>query len=183
MKQSFNLAEGSRLSPKFVDRRLLISIVILAVLLVVQGWQTLILQRANEQLRTTLAKQRSAKGETTANPVAIAKSHLEEQASRIAFANSIIEKDAFKWSVLLERLEQTLSDGVALERVQPDPKTGNIKLVGRARGLDKLRNYLHGLSRSQWFADAYLLEQERIEGKKPGERSFLRFRIAVKKGF
>jgi type IV pilus assembly protein PilN len=183
VKQSFNLADGYRYSPNFVNRRLLAAVAVLALLLAGQLWQTINLNRINGQLRGSLALRESVKGTKEKKPVAISKERLDRQASRITFANSIIQKDAFKWSDLLERLEQTLSDGVALERVQPDPKTGDISLVGQARSLDTLRGYLHGLSRSQWFADAYLLEQERVEGKKPGERPLLRFKIKVRKGF
>lgn len=183
MRQTHNLADSHILSPKQFGRYLLLVGVLLVLLLAAQIRQAIRLGQANGQLQRELAAQRATQGQAVAPPVAISKEQLKRQAERIAFANGLIARDAFKWSVLLERLEQTLIDGIALERVQPDPKTGNISLVGRARDLSGLRGYLHGLSRSQWFADAYLLEQDRVADKKPGVQPFLRFTIDVKEAF
>jgi hypothetical protein len=183
VRQTHNLADRHTLSPKQFARYLLLVGVLLVLLLALQIRKAIWLGEANGQLQRELAAQRAAQGGAVAPTVAITKEQLNRQAERIAFANSLIAKDAFKWSVLLERLEQTLTEGIALERVQPDPRTGDISLVGRARDLSGLQGYLHGLSRSQWFADAYLLEQDRVADKEPGVQPFLRFTIAVKEAF
>lgn len=183
MKQPFNLADNHAISPNQVRRYLLALSALLILLLVVQTRQIICIKKSNGRLQQALATQRSMRGEIAAKPAIISKTQLKRQAKQIAFANGIIAKDAFKWSVLLKRLEQTLTDGIALERVQPDPKTGNIDLVGRSRDLTELRGYLHGLSRSEWFADAYLLEQDRVADKKPGQRPYLKFKISVKEAF
>lgn len=183
MKQTFNLADKFAISPKQFNRYLLAFSGLLLLLVAVQARQAIHVRQANGQLQQTLDGQRAERGEAAAKPAIISKTQLKRQAEQIVFANGIIAKDAFKWSVLLERLEQTLTDGIALERVHPDPKTGNIDLVGRARDLSGLQGYLHGLSRSTWFADAYLLEQERTGDKKPGKQPYLKFKISVKEAF
>jgi hypothetical protein len=184
VKRHFNLADRYFLSPKLVNRLLTGSILMLALLLTGQLLGVQFLQAGNAGLRQTAADRLDRAGGTEAGLPLPTEGQLKNQAAKIEFANAILHKDAFQWSVLLDRLEQTLTVGVALESVGPDPKDGSVRLVGRALTVNNLRGYLGGLSRSEWFSDAYLLEQGRVDSNKPaGEQSFFRFVIKVKEAF
>jgi Tfp pilus assembly protein PilN len=183
MKPQFNFADRNFISPNLANRLLTGVVLVLAVLLAGQFWGFLALRAENAGLRQLAAGRPDHSPGADASLVPPSEDRLKRQAALIGFANEILHKDAFQWSVLLDRLEQTLTEGVSLESIGPDPKDGSVRLVGRALNIDRLRSYLGGLSRSEWFSDAYLLEQSRVAPKKPGEQSFLHFGIKVKKAF
>ena len=183
MKAQFNFADRYVVSPNLAKRLLTGILLVLALLLTAQLLILYPLQSANGKLRPVAGTGSGTSGEKERGKTPPSEGQLAKQAEQIAFANTILQQDSFQWSVLLDRLEQTLADGVSLESVGPDPKDGSVKLAGRALKLDNLREYLGGLSRSEWFSNAYLLEQEMVKAKKTGDQSFIRFDIMVKKAF
>lgn len=178
MKAGFNLAERYLVSPNLARRWLVGLLVLLGLLLAAQGMVLVSVKTANNRLRPMVLAPSEA-GDI--KPPSEAR--LKAQEGRVAFANEILRQDTFQWSVLLDRLEQTLVEGVALESVGPEPRDGSVKLVGRALKIENLRDYLGGLSRSEWFSQAFLLEQTTTEAKGAGETSFIRFVIEVKEAF
>jgi len=183
VKAQFNFADRYVVSPNRAKRLFIGILVVLALWLAAQLLILYSLQSASSKLRPVAGTGSDTSGEKERGKTPPSEGQLAKQAGQIAFANAILRQDSFQWSVLLDRLEQTLADGVSLESVGPDPGDGSVKLVGRALKLDNLRGYLGGLSRSEWFSDAYLLEQATVDSKKPGEPSFIRFVIMVKEAF
>lgn len=90
--------------------------------------------------------------------------------ARIGFANAVIEKKTYNWLALLDALEQTVPDGVAITSIEPEPKSQGLKLAGVARGFNNLRIFMERLEDSEFFTDLYLQSQgdaklsETIEG-------------------
>jgi type IV pilus assembly protein PilN len=76
---------------------------------------------------------------------------------RINFANGIIEKKAYNWQLLLDKLELVVPDGVAVSTIMPDAKTGVLKLTGVARAFGNLRTFMERLEESEFFTDVYLV--------------------------
>lgn len=79
--------------------------------------------------------------------------------ARIGFANAVIEKKTYNWLALLDALELTVPDGVAITSISPDPKGQGLSLVGVARGFNNLRDFMERLEGSEFFADLYLRSQ------------------------
>ncbi len=82
---------------------------------------------------------------------------------RIAFFNSVLAKDTFRWTDLLGRLENLVPEGIGLRSIQPDFRGRSIRISGLARNLDKLQDFLDRLLVSDDFAAVYLLNQARID--------------------
>jgi type IV pilus assembly protein PilN len=79
--------------------------------------------------------------------------------SRIRFANAIIEKKTFNWLTLLDRLESTVPDGIALTAIEPVQKESALKLTGSARNFSSLRSFMENLENSKSFTDIFLVSQ------------------------
>jgi type IV pilus assembly protein PilN len=75
---------------------------------------------------------------------------------KIAFANNVIEKKAYNWLELLDKLEQVVPEGVAISSIDPDPKSHELKLSGEARNFSNLRLFMEHLEDSPFFTDVYL---------------------------
>jgi type IV pilus assembly protein PilN len=108
---------------------------------------------------------------------------LQKQQKRIAFANMILRKDAFRWTDLLDKLEDVLPEGVALRSIQPEYRDGSLRINGLARNLDKLQAFLDNLLVSPAFGSAFLLHQERLDPKEGLGRDALSFSIHLKGAF
>ena len=79
--------------------------------------------------------------------------------ARIGFANGIIEKKAFNWLALLDKLEGVVPDGIALASIEPNPKDSVLKLAGIAKSFGSLRKFMENLEDSQYFTGIYLVSQ------------------------
>ena len=83
---------------------------------------------------------------------------------RIVFANELLEQDSVRWSLLLDRLENLMVDGVRMRGLQPDFKNRNVRLAGSASSIDVLRQFLSRLVASPDFKRVYLLQQTESKG-------------------
>lgn len=81
----------------------------------------------------------------------------------LAFADSVLERDAFRWTLLLGRLEQLLPDGVALRTLRPEHRERELTVTAVARGVEQMRDFLDRLMASEDLDDVYLLSQESHE--------------------
>jgi type IV pilus assembly protein PilN len=84
---------------------------------------------------------------------------------RIALANQLLVKDSFRWTELLDHLEEVVTDGVRIRSIQPDYRQGGLKLTGVARGLGDLRSFLDRLIASPHFSEVFLLDQANVTVK------------------
>ncbi|MSM38074.1 MAG: fimbrial protein [Geobacter sp.] len=79
--------------------------------------------------------------------------------SHIHFANSVISRKTFNWVTLLDYLESVVPDGVAVTKIEPDPKTKVLKLSGATLSFMRLRQLLENMEQSQHFSEIFLLSQ------------------------
>jgi type IV pilus assembly protein PilN len=98
--------------------------------------------------------------------------------ARVNFANAVIEKKAYNWQMLLDKLELVVPDGVAVSSLMPDPKTGELKLSGVARTFGNLRTFMERLEESAFFTGVYLVSEG--ETKLGDKSSALNFAITCK---
>ncbi|RME39982.1 MAG: hypothetical protein D6794_02975 [Deltaproteobacteria bacterium] len=88
---------------------------------------------------------------------------------KIRFANQVIERDSYRWSLLLSHLEQVLPDNVRIRSVRPMFKEGKIQLAGEAKQVDDLRRLLDNLVQASFFGEVFILSQQ-LEQNQQGER-------------
>ncbi len=101
--------------------------------------------------------------DSAAKHVATRRTVTEEEYTRllasIKQANGIIERKAFNWLILLDRLESVVPAGVSLSAVEPGVKEQTLKLSGTALHFKNLRQFMENLEASMFFTDVFLLDQ------------------------
>jgi type IV pilus assembly protein PilN len=83
--------------------------------------------------------------------------------SSIKLANGIIERKAYSWIDLLDRLESVVPEGVSLTAVEPGVKEKTLNLSGAALHFKNLRLFMENLEASKFFYDVYLLKQDELK--------------------
>lgn len=173
MKYSLNLATGT-----YVNHRRLYGIcsvlgLFLLVLLIVNTMSMMRDSSRARQLELRLeelhAQKRGANQQSEIGGPALAK-----LAQRIAVANELLVRDNYRWTALLDQLEAHLADGISISGLQPDYKSGVLRLSGVAASIADLRHFIDNLSRSEVFTQVYLKEQrtEKTTDDMPGGISF-----------
>lgn len=98
--------------------------------------------------------------------------------AEIAFANNLIDKKTMNWAALLDRLETVVPDGVAINAIEPDLRTGGLKLSGLTRKFASLRGFMEHLEADAFYREVYL---QSLSDTKVGEtQSGLAFTISCK---
>ena len=158
MKYSLNLATGIYVN----QRRLYASFTVLGLfmlgLLVVNGMSVIRDASRTHQLELRLAELRSQQPGVNQQGE-ISSAALAEMAQRIETANELLVRDNYRWTALLDQLEAHLADGISIRGLQPDYKSGVLRLSGVAASVSDLRNFIDNLSRSEIFTHVYLKEQ------------------------
>ncbi|UWZ81176.1 PilN domain-containing protein [Geoalkalibacter halelectricus] len=105
--------------------------------------------------------------------------------SDIAFANAILERDNFRWTQLLDRLEELVPEGVSIRSILPDHRTGSLNLTVVARGLSEMTAFLDQLMASEHLGGVYLLRQEKttVTDFAGREREALQFSLTLGEAF
>lgn len=112
--------------------------------------------------RTALLAQqvRTYEADATAMPDPVFLARFKDE---VAFANRLIDRKSFSWTRLLGRLEKHVPGGIAITRIAPHFKDGQveaeIKLNGDADSLEPLTKLMMNLEGSPYFADVFLLRQ------------------------
>jgi type IV pilus assembly protein PilN len=184
MKLSLNLASRSYLNRRALYGIYSILFALLVLLLVFNLASYLRSQSQARQLQERLAefdRELAGRQETAA---AFSPAAYEETLEEITFANEVLIKDSFRWTALLDHLEEVVPDKVIIRGIQPDYKSGSLNLIGAARRVEDLKRFLDNLIQSSHFSDAYLLQQAR-EGEKgrKGGQGDIGFTIAVREAF
>jgi len=115
------------------------------------------------------------------NPKAYAEALKQVEAD-----NQIIIADQFRWTKLLDRLEELLPDGVRIQTIQPDFKKKSVRLVAVARDVSGLTEFMDNLLGSTDFNQAFLSNQAETEVKLPGGASggsVVSFSLEIREAF
>ncbi len=70
-------------------------------------------------------------------------------------AEASLQRDAFRWTGLFDRMEKLLPDGVSLRSFNPDYAKNSLSILGVARTLTQLQTLLDNLQNAQ-FQQMYL---------------------------
>ena len=173
MKYSLNLATGTYVN----HRRLYVIFAVMSLfllgLLVVNTMSVIRDSSRTRQLERRLEELRGQKrGVNQQSEVSSAA--LAKMAQRIEAANDLLVRDNYRWTTLLGQLEVHLADGISVRGLQPDYKSGVLRLSGVAASITDLRHFIDNLSRSEVFTQVYLKEQgtEKTADDLPGGISF-----------
>jgi type IV pilus assembly protein PilN len=102
----------------------------------------------------------------------------------IRFANEILAQDSFRWTALLNRLEEVVPETVAISGIVPDYKEKSLKLTGLTRGVGDLQQLFYNLIASTYFSDVYLLQQSSLkEAGQSDAAGAISFSIVVRGAF
>jgi type IV pilus assembly protein PilN len=133
--------------------------IMLAILLLLNGAHLVSRQMELRRIRSDIT---TYEGRLNARPKDIPEKEYTTLLATIAFYNGILERKAFNWLGLLERLEDATPDGIALTALVPDGKNGTLKIEGRAHAFAGVRAYLEKLEDSRQFVNVLLLTQSDI---------------------
>ena len=113
-------------------------------------------------------------------PKRLTPDELAVQRQEYKQAESLLQKNSFRWTDLFSRMETLLPDGVSLRSFNPDYNKNSLLIYGVARNLKKLQNLLDNLHNSQ-FKQVYLKNQGEVDvdDGRGGKRVALSFSIAL----
>lgn len=176
MQFKINLATRTYIDKKKLDGALAATLILLAFLLLVQikicAFNADEISRLDSTL--TSAETRKGKGSETV----FSEHDYTALLTEIAFANSIIERKAFGWISLLNRLESVVPDGVTLSSVEPDNKERSLSLSGGSASFKKIQLFMENLEDSHYFHEIYLLKQD--QSKEADMQRSISFTITCK---
>jgi hypothetical protein len=159
-----------------LNKRLLQGVLagVLALLLVVSAWNLYLGLRYHGERRTYQSRiDRLGKGlgpsAATASPDDAAwRAALQEG----RFLNRLVAIDIFPWPLVLDVVEETIPQGVALSRLSPTENLNVLILEGRAESVERLTQFQSALEKAPVFAGVALqtmaLEGRGTDGPVPG---------------
>lgn len=182
MKLTLNLASRSYLNRRALRFSYLATTVALALLLAFNIYDYLSaygqIGLLNERLATLEQQRQVEKGPTLRK---MTPQEQEQLVADVEFANEILKKDGFRWTLLLDQLENVVPDRVSIRGIRPNYHDGSFSLNGNAYSVGDLRKFLDNLIGSSDFNDVYLLQQSKQENRTGG--SLIAFSIVVKGAF
>lgn len=158
MKYSLNLATGTYINHRRIYVIFSFLCLFLLGLLIVNTMSLIRDTSRTHQLALRLEELRGQKqdasqqGETSSAAIA-------KMAHRIETANELLIRDSYRWTALLDQLEAHLAEGISIRGLQPDYKSGVLRLSGVADSIPDLRHFIDNLSRSDVFTHVFLKEQ------------------------
>ncbi len=182
MKLTLNLASRSYLNRRALRFSYLTISAVLLLLLLFNLYGYLSAHDRVGLLNDRLAdvdRQQQAETGTLAPKMTI--SEQEQLIADVEFANDILKRDGFQWTLLLDRLEEVVPEQVYIRGIRPNYEEGSFGLSGSARNVAALRAFLDNLSKSPGFSDFYLLQQALQEQQ--GGGGLIGFSIVVKGAF
>lgn len=186
MKLTLNLANRPYINRRTLYVVYLAAAAALLVVLALNIAYALRLRSTAEDFRERFAAV-EGRSEGGAAPAEISPEAFREQQESIALANDILRRDSFRWTQLLDHLEESAVEGVAIRALQPDYKERSLRVSAIARGVDEMRRYLDQLMVSKHFSEVYLLEQSREKeaagGKGKGSPGGISFSIVLRGAF
>jgi len=172
---SINLATRTYLDRRLVNR---IGAVIALVLLVFLAWNINRAAWSFGELRRLRGEIATFEGRLSSRPDGVSEKEYTGLLGTIGFYNEIIGRKSFDWLGLLEQLELSTPEGIALSALTPDRKSGVVKIDGRAKTFVQVRMYLDKLEDSKAYSSIFLLSHTNVT---VGERTkAVQFSISCK---
>ena len=163
MKVTLNLASRRYVNRRALNQLGILIVLLLLILLTVQVRGYLLRQKHVQNYEKNLAEMRQEYLQLQGKNVqSLSPDQLEEQQREYNQAQTLLQRDAFRWTVLFDRLERLLPAGVSINSFNPDYKTKNLELSGIARSLADLQRLLNNLHKDS-FTQVFLTSQTQIK--------------------
>ena len=85
-------------------------------------------------------------------------------AEEVAAARDTVQRLSLPWTKLFAAIESAASDQVALTAIEPDPKTGTVKISGDSKDYLAALTYVLNLSRAEGLSSVELVRHEMRQG-------------------
>ena len=178
MKLSINLASRRHLNQQVLKLTISCIIVLLLLILAIQG--NTYLQNRQQALQYQVhldSLQEQLRGKL---PKRLTPEELANQRQAYKQAEILLQRDAFRWTALFDRMEGLLPDGVSLGNFNPDYGKSSLLINGVAKNLESLQILLDNLQSAQ-FNQVYLKNQGEVDvdNGRGGKRKALSFSISL----
>jgi len=163
-KLGLNLARRSYLNRRAFVISYWVLLVLLTLVLAWQIWQIFSLQQINSDLSLQLNRLDQELIQVGGKPQKeVSAEQMSQQKEMIQVANDILQRESFRWTNQLDRLERLMVDGVTIRALQPNYKEGTLRLLATAESLVEMRAFIDSLNHSGEFSDVFLLDQSRAK--------------------
>jgi len=173
---------GNLATRTYINHRLVNGIiaVLLAVLLLALVWNVKRLFSGIGERDSLSSEIGKVENRLNVTPAGVTAQEYQALQAGIRFHNDIIARKTADWSGLLEKLEQITPPDVALTALEPDSRTGEIKVEAESRSFDGVRGYLGRLESSRHFSNVQLLSHrdQTVGDNNRGVRFVVTFRVA-----
>jgi hypothetical protein len=85
-------------------------------------------------------------------------------AEEVAAARETVQRLSLPWTKLFAAIESAASDQVALTAIEPDPKSGTVKITGDGKDYLAALTYVLNLSRAEGLSSVQLVRHETRQG-------------------
>ena len=159
MRFTINIATRTHIDRKLVDRA---GYAVLALLLVLLAWNVNSTSWSFGELRRLQTDNASYEQRLNSRPAGVSEKDFTRLLGDVSFYNEIIGRKSYNWLDVLEKLEGTTPEGIALTELEPDRKSGELKIGGHARSFAQVRSYLERLEDSGSYTSILLLSHSNI---------------------
>jgi Tfp pilus assembly protein PilN len=156
---TINFATGNYRLQNRILRGIAILSVLLAVIMAVILGRSVLLRRDIAALDKNVKEIQAA--EEQIKPLLIERDRLVKDLTAMS---GLVQARSFSWTHMLTNLERVVPVGVALGKMEFDPKERMLKLDGSARSPEALRNLMVALERTSEFQEPYLKHQSVEKG-------------------
>jgi Tfp pilus assembly protein PilN len=157
MRFTINLVTRTVYDRKLVNLALAAILIVLTVLL---AWNIFRFLRNYGELRRLGNDIATEQKRHSGNQVGVSEKESKETLATIRFYNGIIEQKYFGWQKLLEQLELTTPEGIALTSLSLEKKENVVKVDGLAQNFKNVQAYVDNLADSKHFTDVQLLSNK-----------------------
>ena len=159
MRFTLNLATKTYLDQRLVNR---VAVGGLMLLLALLAWNVSRFARNMGQLDRLAAENASFESRLNSRPAGVSEKDYNLLLASISFYNGVIERKAFNWLALLDQLENSTPEGIALSSFAPEKNSGEFKIEGRAKSFAQVSSYLEKLEDSKDFKNILLLSHSDV---------------------
>lgn len=181
MKYSINLASRSYVNKRGLYTVYLLCGILLAVGLFFNAGYYLELREQIDMTRKRLADLEEKIMANQGGKVDYDEEKYQQILREIKMANAILQRDAFRWTKLLDQLEQVVPGNVKIENIKPDHSDRSVDISGTAKTLKDMNRFLDNLIESGFYREILLLNQAVVENN--GVKRGIRFSVVLQGAF
>jgi len=185
MKPSINLSTRTYINRRALKSGVLAAIAALVVWIIAGSYllvqETSHLSSVQSKISELKAQRSELRGQDGEQ---VNSAKLEKRWKEVAFINSLLERDSFRWTELMDKLEEQAFSGIVIKSIDPDFKDKTLALSGYARELKHLRRFIDNLILSEEFSEVYLLKQsqQKLKDRDGRERMAIAFDLSLVQG-